>query len=139
MERLRRLLASRAAPFAVATVVGISAALLLVGRGALNPSNVGWIAGDAATYYSAWEQYRHDPHVHFPLPWTERIGYPVGTSLALLDAIPLAAVLLRPVSALLPVPFQYLGGLPRLRTTSSQATRVSLSSFASSIRSRRST
>jgi hypothetical protein len=49
------------------------------------------------------------PHLSFPLAWTDRVGYPVGTSIALLDAIPLVAILLRPLSPILPVPFQYLG------------------------------
>jgi hypothetical protein len=106
---LRKLLASRAAALVVALGLGVPYALILIGPGPLNPSNTEWIFGDAATYYSGWEQYRHDPHLHFPLPWTERVGYPVGTSIALLDAIPLAAVLLRPFSALLSHPFQYLG------------------------------
>jgi len=98
---------ARLAIFAV--VAGSINVVLLLGPGPLNPTNVDWVFGDNATYYSGWEQYRHDPHLHFPLAWTERVGYPVGTSIALLDSIPLAAVLLRPFSALLPVPFQYLG------------------------------
>jgi hypothetical protein len=89
--------------------LGVAAALWLVGPHPLNPSNVDWIVGDAATYYSGWEEFRHDTHLSLPLSWTTRIGYPVGTSLALLDAIPLAAVVLRPLSAVLPIPFQYLG------------------------------
>ena len=109
MDRLRALLASRAAPLVVALTLGVPFALALIGPGPLDPTNIVWIFGDAATHYSGWEQYRHDPHLHFPLPWTERIGYPAGTSLALLDALPLAAVVLRPLSAILPVPFQYLG------------------------------
>jgi hypothetical protein len=109
MDRVRKLLASRAAPLVVALILGVGIAFVLIGPGPLSPSNTAWLFGDAATYYSGWEQYRHDPHLHFPLPWTERIGYPVGTSIALLDAIPLAAVVLRPFSPLLPEPFQYLG------------------------------
>jgi hypothetical protein len=109
MDRFRTLLAGRAAPLVVALTLGVPFALALIGPAPLDPTNVLWIFGDAATHYSGWEQYRHDPHLHFPLPWTERIGYPAGASLALLDALPLAAVVLRPFSPLLPVPFQYLG------------------------------
>src|SRR5215831_5951180 len=103
------LLGRRAAPIVFALAVGIVNVVLLLGTGPLNPSNTSWIFGDNATYYSAWEQYRHDQHLHFPLAWTERIGYPIGTSVAFMDGLPLAAVVLRPLSPLLPVPFQYLG------------------------------
>ena len=65
--------------------------------------------GDNATYYFGWALYRHDTHLSYPLAWTDRVGYPVGTSIALLDAIPLFAILLRPLSPILPEPFQYLG------------------------------
>ncbi|HEX4566347.1 MAG TPA: DUF6311 domain-containing protein [Vicinamibacterales bacterium] len=106
---MRNLLARRSAPLVVGLGFGVLYAWILVGTGPLKPSNTAWIFGDTATYYVGWEEYRHDPHLHFPLSWTERVGYPIGTSIALLDAIPLAAVLLRPFSPLLPEPFQYLG------------------------------
>ena len=109
MIGFQRLLGHRAARLVAPLALGAVFAIALIGPGPLDPSNVEWTSGDVATYYSGWEQYRHDPHLHFPLPWTERVGYPVGTSIALLDAIPLAAVLLRPFSPLLPEPFQYLG------------------------------
>jgi hypothetical protein len=109
MDQARKLLGRRSAPIVVGLCFGVLYAWLLIGAGPLNPSNTAWIFGDTATYYSGWEEYRHDPHLHFPLAWTERVGYPVGTSVALLDTIPLAAVLLRPLSPVLPEPFQYLG------------------------------
>jgi len=102
-------LARRAAPFVFALALGILNVVLLIGPEPLNPSNTSWIFGDNGTYYSAWEEYRHDSHLHFPLAWTERIGYPIGTSVAFLDGLTLAAVLLRLLSPLLPIPFQYLG------------------------------
>jgi hypothetical protein len=106
---LKPLLSSRAGVLALAVVIGIANTFLLFGSGPLNPANIAWIFGDNATYYAGWGHFRYDPHVHFPLAWTERVGYPVGTSIALLDAIPLAAILLRPLSPLLGEPFQYLG------------------------------
>ncbi len=109
MDQARKLLGRRSAPLVVGLCFGVLYAWMLIGTGPLNPSNTAWIFGDTATYYMGWEEYRHDPHLHFPLSWTERVGYPVGTSIALLDAIPLAAALLRPISPLLPEPFQYLG------------------------------
>ena len=93
----------------LALALGIGNALLLFGPGPLNPTNVDWIFGDNATYYFGWSMYRRDPHLHFPLTWTERVGYPAGASIAWLDAIPLVALVLRPLSPILPERFQYLG------------------------------
>jgi hypothetical protein len=93
----------------LAVALGVVNAFLLFGPGPINPSNIDWIFGDNATYYYGWSAYRHDPHLHLPLAWTERIGYPLGASIAWLDAIPLVAIVLRPFSPVLPEPFQYLG------------------------------
>jgi hypothetical protein len=93
----------------LALALGLANTVALFGWGPLDPTNVAWIFGDNASYYIGWALYRHDPHLTFPLAWTDRIGYPVGTSIALIDAIPLVAILLRPVSPILSEPFQYLG------------------------------
>lgn len=106
---MRRFVGRLGWPILLALAIGVANALLLIGSGPINPTNIRWIFGDNGTYFSGWEQYRHDTHLHFPLTWTERVGYPIGTSIALMDAIPLAAVLLRPLSPVLPEPFQYLG------------------------------
>jgi Family of unknown function (DUF6311) len=53
--------------------------------------------------------YRQDPKVHWPITFTNRLGYPEGESISLHDPNPLLAVLLKPFSTLLPEPFQYLG------------------------------
>ena len=60
-------------------------------------------------YYTAWELFRQDPHWHWPLTYTTRIGYPLGENIALADPNPLFAVLLKPFSPVLPEPFQYFG------------------------------
>jgi hypothetical protein len=109
MNRLRTLSAGRAGLIALAIGLGLANTVALMGWDPLHPTNLTWIFGDNATYYSGWALYRHDPHLRFPLPWTDRVGYPVGTSIALLDAIPLVAVLLRPLGPILSEPFQYLG------------------------------
>jgi Family of unknown function (DUF6311) len=93
----------------LAVTLGLINTVLLLGPGPINPTNIDWIFGDTATYYFAWGMYRYDPHLHLPLGWTERVGYPAGASIAWLDAIPLVALVLRPLSPLLPEPFQYLG------------------------------
>jgi hypothetical protein len=93
----------------LALIFGVANALLLFGPGPIDPTNIDWIFGDNATYYFGWASYRNDPHLRFPLAWTDRIGYPIGASIAWLDAIPLVALVLRPFSGMLPEPFQYLG------------------------------
>jgi len=100
---------NRVALLVLAVTLGLINMALLCGLGPINPTNIDWIFGDTATYYFAWGMYRYDPHLHLPLGWTERVGYPAGASIAWLDAIPLVALVLRPFSPLLPEPFQYLG------------------------------
>jgi hypothetical protein len=109
MHRVTQFVTSRTGMAVLAIVLGLTNAVVLFGWGPLNPLNTAWIFGDNATYYFGWALYRHDTHLSYPLAWTDRIGYPVGTSIALLDAIPLLAILLRPLSPILPEPFQYLG------------------------------
>jgi hypothetical protein len=94
---------------AIATVIGFLYTLSLMGPRPINPRNVGWLTPDAATYHIGWEMFRQDPHIHWPLMFTERLGYPNGESVALMDPNSLLALLLKPFSVLLPEPFQYLG------------------------------
>src|SRR5271167_15680 len=93
----------------ISLVVGLIYALILMGPAPLNPHNTGWMIGDPAMYYIGWELLRQDPHWHWPLTYTDRVGYPRGDSVALMDLNPLLAVLLKPLSPLLPEPFQYFG------------------------------
>ncbi len=93
----------------LAVVAGFSYALLVMGPTPLNPRNVNWVAYDPAYHYIGWELFRQDPHVHWPITYTDRLGYPKGESVALLDLNPLMAVVLKPLSPLLPEPSQYLG------------------------------
>ncbi len=94
---------------ALAFGAGLLYALVVMGPGPLNPRNVDWVTVDPAYHYIGWELFRQDPHVHWPLTYTDRLGYPEGESVALLDLNPLAAVVLKPLSPLLPEPFQYFG------------------------------
>jgi hypothetical protein len=94
---------------AIALVAGLLYALIIVGPGPLNPRNVDWVTVDPAYHYIGWELWRQDPHVYWPLTYTDRLGYPKGESTALVDLNPLLAVLLRPLSPLLGEPFQYFG------------------------------
>jgi hypothetical protein len=94
---------------AIALLAGFFYALLVMGPTPLNPRNVNWVAFDPAYHYIGWELYRQDPHVHWPITYTDRLGYPKGESVALLDLNPLMAVALKPLSPLLSEPAQYFG------------------------------
>ena len=94
---------------AVASLAGVLYSILLMGTAPLNPRNVDWLTPDPATYQVAWELFRQDPHLHWPLTFTDRIGYPQGEAIALMDPNPLLALLLKPLSPVLPEPFQYMG------------------------------
>ena len=94
---------------ALSVIVGFFYALFIMGARPLNPRNVNWIAYDPAYHYIGWEMFRQDPHFHWPLTYTERLGYPKGESAALEDLNPLLAIVLKPFSFLLPEPAQYFG------------------------------
>jgi len=94
---------------AFAALVGLLYSLWVMGPGPLNPRNTKWLTADPSTYQIGWELFRQDPKLHWPLTFTDRIGYPEGESVSMLDPNPLMAVLLKPFSSVLPEPFQYLG------------------------------
>ena len=94
---------------AVSLVVGLIYALLVMGREPLNPRNIDWLGEDGAHHYIGWALLRQDPHWHWPLMYTDRLGYPVGESVALVDVNPWMALPGKLFSSLLPEPFQYFG------------------------------
>ena len=106
---IRRWYRSIGFEWSVALLVGFFYALLVMGPRPLNPRNVNWVAFDPAYHYIGWELYRQDPHLHWPLTYTDRLGYPKGESVSLIDLNPLMAVALKPLSPLLPEPAQYFG------------------------------
>jgi hypothetical protein len=94
---------------AVSFIAGVLYTFIMMGPGPLNPRNIGWLIGDYADHFIGWELFRQDPHWHWPLTFTDRVGYPVGESIALMDPNTLLVVLLKPLSPLLPEPFQFFG------------------------------
>ena len=94
---------------AVSLVVGFIYAVTLIGPAPLNPQNISWLGWDPADHYIGWELFRQDPHWHWPLTYTNRVGYPAGESVALMDPNSLLLVSLKPLSPWLPEPFQYFG------------------------------
>lgn len=96
---------------ALSLPLGLTWYLLLYGRYPLYVSHVGWIytaGGDMLMHQFGWEWWRNEPW-RWPLGQIERYGYPFGTSVAFLDAIPLVAIPLRLLSPWLEQPFQYFG------------------------------
>ena len=93
---------------ALSTLIGVVYGHFILGP-ALNPTNLAWLTGDPAQYYIGWALFAQTPGWHWPLTFTDRIGYPIGDAIANVDPNPLAALLLRPFAFLLPAEFQYLG------------------------------
>lgn len=94
---------------AISALIGYFYARWIVGPAPMDPTNISWLRDDRATYYIGWALFRQDPHLHWPLTFTNWINYPIGDSIAFMDPNPLLAFLLKPFSPLLPHPFQYLG------------------------------
>jgi hypothetical protein len=75
----------------------------------LDPTRIEWLMkSDWVPHYFGWFYFRSEPW-QWP-PGTIRGYYaPLGSSIGLTDAIPLAAYLFKPFDAWLPQPFQYIG------------------------------
>jgi Family of unknown function (DUF6311) len=67
---------------AIAVIAGLVYTLIVMGPAPLNPRDVDWVTVDPAYHYVGWELWRQDPHVHWPLTYTDRLGYPRGESIA---------------------------------------------------------
>src|SRR5690242_3523457 len=76
----------------------------------LDPTSLRWIFHeDPFTHVMGWEQYRNAPLLQYPITKNHLYGLEWSSSIVFTDSIPIAALVLRPFSALLPHPFQYLG------------------------------
>jgi hypothetical protein len=89
--------------------VGAAFLVWMAGGALLDPTRIEWLMKlDWVPHYFGWFYFRTEPW-HWP-PGTIRGYYaPLGSSIGLTDAIPLAAYLLKPLAAWLPEPFQYIG------------------------------
>jgi len=76
----------------------------------LDPTSTEWLLGanDSATYYLGWQYFRQEPWF-FPLGRIDSYLAPLGTSIPLVDALPLLAIPLKLITNLLPSDFQYFG------------------------------
>ncbi len=96
---------------AIAFVLGLIWYFILYHRYSLYTSHVNWIynaGGDALQHQLGWEFFRQEPW-RFPLGAIEKYGYPVGTSVAFMDSIPLLAIPFKLLSPWLEPDFQYFG------------------------------
>ena len=94
---------------AVSLLAGVLYTIAVLGPGSLNPRQISWLTPDPACQFISWELFRQDQHLRWPLTYTDRLGYPKGEAVALTDLNPLLALILKPLSPLLPEPFQYFG------------------------------
>ena len=75
----------------------------------IDPRNVGWLLkGDWGQHFLGWEAFRHDVW-RWPLGASRLLDWPTGETLVYTDSNPLLALFLKPFSAILPDPFQYIG------------------------------
>lgn len=80
------------------------------GTALLDPTNTAWVlSGDWAQHYSGWALYRNSPWA-WPPGLLPQLWFPIGTSIVYTDSLPLFAMPLKAVSAMLPADFQYIGG-----------------------------
>jgi hypothetical protein len=91
-------------------LLGLIGFLVAVGPYVLDPTNTTWLRdeGDAMQHYLGWAFFRHGPWT-WPLGLNPNYGLELGASILYTDSVPLFAFLFKPLSPLLPEPFQYLG------------------------------
>lgn len=94
---------------ALPLLLGLMAFVLVTGGAMLAPGNIAWLQHqDLAQSYLGWAFYRHDPWT-WPPGANPSYGLEFHSSVYYSDSIPLLALLLKPVAAWLPEPFQYFG------------------------------
>jgi len=95
--------------FLVAALIAVPFGVNLLGTAAINPANVSWLQGDPAGTYIATSMFRQNTRLYWPLSFTPNLGYPLGETVAIVDANPVLAILFWPFSGILPKDFQYFG------------------------------
>jgi hypothetical protein len=104
-----RAFALDAAPALVAALAGLAWFAAHVGVAIVDPTRTGWLmGGDWGANYLGWAFFRFAP-AGLPLGVNPNLPFPVGSSLAYSDSLPIVGVLLRPLAPLLPAEFQYVG------------------------------
>ena len=94
----------------IPALLGTLAFLWISGGGILSPTHIGWLTGgDPAQHFIGWQFFREAPLLQSPLGANSDFGMEIGSSLIYTDSLPLLAFLFKPLRALLPQPFQYMG------------------------------
>lgn len=106
---LRSLTLRSAGPL-LAGLIGFVWFVRWAGWQVLDPTYVSWLlTGDDWTpHFLGWAFFRNES-LGFPLGELDGLLHPLGTTLGYVDANPLVSLLLRPFSAILPRPFQFIG------------------------------
>ncbi len=96
-----------------AAVFGLLIFLGIYGIEPLRFSGIGWTVNgfdgqDITQHQAGWMFFRNSPWT-FPLCKALYLGYPEGTSVSYTDSIPIAAILFKLLSPILPETFQYFG------------------------------
>lgn len=94
----------------VGFLLGIMAFVIVYGIKVLNPFYTDWLLGrgDLSQHYLGWEFYCQDIW-RFPIGMTNRLAYPIETSVIFTDSIPIFAILFKLLSQFFEQPFQYFG------------------------------
>ena len=80
-----------------------------LGPSIVDPRRFEWLMhGDYALHFLGWHLYQHGPWT-WPIGGTPLLIWPVGSSIGLTDSIPLLAFVFKPLRAILPDQFQYIG------------------------------
>jgi Family of unknown function (DUF6311) len=90
--------------------LGVIFFVWIAGVRVITPTEASWtLKLDWMWHFLGWHFFRQEPW-HLPPGRIDGYLVPLGTSIGFTDSIPLAALLLKPVASVLPMPFQYLGG-----------------------------
>jgi hypothetical protein len=91
-------------------LIGAVFNLIIGGPRLIDPREFGWLMKfDWRIHFLGWHLFRNEPW-HWPPGRMDAYYHaPDGTALAFTDSIPLVALMLKPFSAMLPMPFQYIG------------------------------
>lgn len=91
-------------------LIGALFNLIIGGTRLIDPREFSWLMKlDWRIHFLGWHLFRNEPW-HWPPGRLDAYYHaPDGTAIAFTDSIPLVALLLKPFSAMLPMPFQYIG------------------------------
>jgi len=96
----------------VSIVIGTVAFFLIIGQSRLRPNQIDWLYsggwGDTWKDYLGWVHFRNTPW-GFPIGLNPNNGLEVSSSIVYSDSIPIASIIFKALSPVLPPTFQYFG------------------------------